>query len=118
MNKLLNSRAARAAAFVLTVALLMALCAGLVGVAALYSVDAYRIGAVDARDEMLSTWCWEQGYDVLADFVTQEDVLAHLQRLFAHIFRTKKRHNSTSMNTVSTVDMIWEKQVVACPGYF
>ena len=74
MNRLLNSVAARAAAFVLTVALLMTLCAGLVGVAALYSVDAYRIDAVDARDEMLSTWCWEQGYDVLADFVTQEDV--------------------------------------------
>ena len=35
MNRLLNSTAARAAAFVLTVALLMALCAGLVGVAAL-----------------------------------------------------------------------------------
>ena len=70
MNKLLNSTAARTAAFVLTVALLMTLCAGLVGVAALYSVDAYRIGASDARESVLSEWCWNEGYSVLADFVT------------------------------------------------
>ena len=97
MNKLLNSRAARAAAFVLTVALLMALCAGLVGVAALYSVDAYRIDAVDARDEMLSTWCWEQGYDVLADFVTQEDVDAiSTDSAYVYTYTTRTATRSTA----------------------
>ncbi len=100
MNKLLNSRAARAAAFVLTVALLMALCAGLVGVAALYSVDAYRIDAVDARDEMLSTWCWEQGYDVLVDFVTQEDVDA-ISTDSAYVYTIRDKNGDEVYSTYS-----------------
>ena len=73
MNRLLNGKAARACAFVLTAALLMALCASVAGVAALYGADAYRIGAADARESVLSEWCWNEGYSVLADFVTVGD---------------------------------------------
>ena len=73
MKRLLNSTFARVTAFALTVALLLALCVSFVGVAALYSAGAYQTGAADARGELLSSWCWEKGYNALASFVTQGD---------------------------------------------
>lgn len=90
MKKLLNSTLARAAAFALTVALLLALCVSFAGVAVLYGAGAYRTGAADARGETISPWCRNEAGRVLAEFaadVGAENIVT--DPAFAYTIRDK-----------------------------
>ena len=61
MKKLLNSTAARAAAFILAILAMCGFIASAIAIGILYSAGGYSSGAEKARAGTLEGWCISQG---------------------------------------------------------